>query len=40
MLLHGLQGFHGGQIGVPKSLELRPDPEFLAERFEMFRKAG
>jgi putative restriction endonuclease len=40
MLVHGLQGFQGGRIGVPGRAELRPNTEFLAERYEMFRKAG
>lgn len=39
MLLHGLQGFQGGRIGVPRRAELQPDRDFLAERYEMFRKA-
>lgn len=36
MLKTGLQGFHGAQIGVPRNLEERPDPERLALRFEAF----
>jgi putative restriction endonuclease len=40
MLLHGLQGFQGARIGIPGSPRLRPNKEFLAERFETFKKAG
>lgn len=40
MLIHGLQGFQGMSIHVPRSENQRPNPNFLAERYEMFRKAG
>jgi putative restriction endonuclease len=40
MLLHGLQGFQGARIGIPGAPRLRPNREFLAERFEAFKKAG
>lgn len=41
MLLHGLQGFHGARVAqLPAAQKLRPRREFLAERYEMFRKAG
>jgi putative restriction endonuclease len=40
MLIHGLQGFQNVRIAVPRRAELQPDPEFLAERYEIFRKAG
>jgi putative restriction endonuclease len=40
MLLHGLQGFHGGRIHAPRSAEQRPSESFLAERFALFQKAG
>lgn len=40
MLLHGLQGFHGGRIHTPRSAALRPSEDFLAERFNLFRRAG
>jgi putative restriction endonuclease len=40
MLQHGLQGFDGSTVLVPRSVRLRPNPEFLAERFEVFRRAG
>jgi putative restriction endonuclease len=40
MLQYGLQGFHGKVLHAPHKVELRPAQEFLAERFELFRKAG
>jgi putative restriction endonuclease len=40
MLVHGLQGFHGAKIIVPSRAELKPKEEFLAERYELFRRAG
>jgi putative restriction endonuclease len=41
MLLHGLQGFHGARVAhLPGSPTLRPRREFLAERYEIFRKAS
>jgi len=40
MLRHGLQGFQGTAILVPRHPDLRPNPAFLAERYEMFRKAS
>jgi len=40
MLIHGLQGFQGTTIHVPRPEKLRPNPDFLAERYEMFRKTG
>ena len=40
MLLHGLQGFEGRTLTVPRSELLRPNREFLAERYEAFREAG
>jgi len=40
MLQHGLQGFQGVQIVVPGSQQLRPNREFLAERYELFRNAS
>lgn len=39
MLQHGLQGFHGGALHVPRPAALRPDRDFLSERFEAFRAA-
>jgi predicted restriction endonuclease len=39
MLLHGLQGFQGSQILIPTRRDLQPDRDFLAERYEIFRKA-
>jgi len=40
MLQHGLQGFHGARIAVPGPHQLRPRREFLAERYELFKKAS
>ena len=40
MLVHGLQGFQGATITIPGRVGLRPDRDFLAERYEMFKKAG
>lgn len=38
MLLHGLQGFHGGRLRVlPRRPSEQPDREALAERYEAFR---
>jgi putative restriction endonuclease len=40
MLLHGLQEIHGQRLIVPRSLEFRPSPDRLEERYETFKKAG
>jgi putative restriction endonuclease len=40
MLRHGLQGFQGARITVPGSVRLKPHPDYLAERYELFRKAS
>ena len=40
MLQHGLLGFHGRRITVPHAGHLRPNPDFLAERYELFRRVG
>ncbi|TAN32186.1 HNH endonuclease [bacterium] len=40
MLKVGLQGFDGQVITVPRQKVLRPNTDFLAERYERFRKAG
>jgi putative restriction endonuclease len=40
MLLHGLQGFQGALLHVPRRDDLRPNREFLAERYELFRAAS
>jgi putative restriction endonuclease len=39
-LQHGLIGFQGRAITVPRRPDSRPNPDFLAERYELFRKAG
>ena len=40
MLQFGLQGFNGKALHAPRVPELRPSGAFLAERFELFRKAS
>jgi len=40
MLKVGLQGFDGQAITVPRQKVLQPNVDFLAERYERFRKAG
>lgn len=40
MLQHGLQGFHGTVLTVPRAEGLQPNRDFLAERYELFRKAS
>lgn len=39
MLLHGLQGVHQQKLVLPRRAELRPNRDFLAERFERFEAA-
>jgi hypothetical protein len=34
------QGFQGSRILIPTRRDLQPDRESLAERYEIFRKAG
>lgn len=40
MLVHGLQEFQGRRILVPRRTTDRPNPDFLLERYEEFRRAG
>jgi putative restriction endonuclease len=40
MLIHGLQGFQGARILVPRAPQLQPNRDFLAERYARFLKAG
>lgn len=40
MLLHGLQGFQGGMVRIPRERHLQPQRDFLAERYDLFRRAG
>ncbi len=40
MLRHGLQGFQGSRIAVPRDERLRPNREWLAERYERFARAS
>ncbi len=39
MLKHGIQGVANSRLILPRKAELRPNPDFLAERFERFRAA-
>jgi putative restriction endonuclease len=40
MLKYGLQGFQGARLPLPRDPALRPNREFVEERYGMFRKAG
>ena len=40
MLRHGLPGLSGQRILTPRRATLQPNPEFLAERFQLFKEAG
>ncbi len=40
MLRHGLQELDRARIAVPRSARLQPNRDYLAERFEAFRRAG
>ena len=40
MLQHGLQGFQGRRIHVPRADHLKPNRDFLAERYVLFRRAS
>lgn len=40
MLRHGLQGFQGEKIIIPPEKKLKPNPDFLEERYELFKKAS
>jgi putative restriction endonuclease len=40
MLQHGLQGFQGGRIHIPRSKHLWPRADLLAERYKTFRQAS
>jgi putative restriction endonuclease len=40
MLKYGLQGFQDGRLALPRAPALRPNREFVEERYAMFRKAG
>jgi putative restriction endonuclease len=39
MLIHGLQGWNGKALRVPRLATLRPDPTRLTERYDAFRNA-
>jgi putative restriction endonuclease len=40
MLKHGLQEFHHERLWTPRRPVLRPKPEFLEERYALFRRAS
>jgi len=40
MLEHGLQGFQDHRLVIPRRSEEQPNPDFLAERYELFRRAS
>lgn len=40
MLVHGLQGFNGQLIGLPRAERQRPDRELLKARYELFLKVA
>jgi putative restriction endonuclease len=40
MLRYGLQGFQGTRLHVPRAEPLRPNRDYLAERYELFRGAA
>lgn len=40
MLIHGLQGFHGRRIQLPTRRAAWPKPEFLEERYALFRRSA
>jgi putative restriction endonuclease len=40
VLRHGLQGFHGAKLYVPRAEPLRPNRQFLEERYERFRRSA
>jgi putative restriction endonuclease len=39
MLKHGLQELHGAKLVLPRKADLRPNRDFLLERFDRFRAA-
>lgn len=40
MLVHGLQGFHGRELFVPRREQWQPDRTHLEQRFAAFLKAS
>ena len=38
MLRYGLQGFHDARLVLPRGTTLRPNPDFVEERYAIFRK--
>lgn len=39
MLIHGLQGFHGSRLHVPRQAAWKPNVRLLEERYNRFRQA-
>lgn len=39
-LTHAIKGLHDAKILLPRSARLRPDPEYVAIRYEAFRRVG
>jgi len=40
MRQHGRQGLQGRRIHVPRAEHLKPNRDFLAERYDLFRRAS
>jgi putative restriction endonuclease len=40
MLKHGLQEFHRGRLRTPRRPLLKPNPEFLEERYALFKRSN
>lgn len=40
MLKHGLQGFHGSRLSIPRRPDLQPDVALLTERFDVFSRTA
>jgi putative restriction endonuclease len=40
ILEHGIKGYHGQRIRLPRSNDDRPNPGYLAEHFEAFRRVS
>ena len=38
-LIHGIQSLHGARIAVPRRVGLRPDPQLLEKRYDIFLQA-
>ena len=38
-LIHGIQSLHGARIALPRRVGLRPDPQLLEKRYDIFLQA-